>query len=65
MQHRAALEAVMEAVLATNTTNHWVEVLKAAGVPRGPVYNYTQLFADPQVRRSGLVQYARPGAGRG
>jgi crotonobetainyl-CoA:carnitine CoA-transferase CaiB-like acyl-CoA transferase len=48
----------MEAVLATGTTEHWVEVLEAAGVPCGPVYNYRQMFADPQVRHRGLVQYA-------
>ena len=34
------------------------EVLEAAGVPCGPVYNYAQLFADPQVRHRGLVQFA-------
>jgi crotonobetainyl-CoA:carnitine CoA-transferase CaiB-like acyl-CoA transferase len=58
MQNRTALEAEMEAVLTTATTNHWVEVLEAAGVPCGPVYNYAQLFADPQVRHRSLVQYA-------
>jgi crotonobetainyl-CoA:carnitine CoA-transferase CaiB-like acyl-CoA transferase len=58
MQNRAALEDVMNAVLTTKTTEHWVEVLEAAGVPCGPVYNYAQMFADPQVRHRGLVQYA-------
>src|SRR6266850_6206419 len=58
MQNRAALEAEMEAVLTTATSDHWVEVLDSAGVPCGPVYNYAQLFADPQVRHRGLVQYA-------
>jgi crotonobetainyl-CoA:carnitine CoA-transferase CaiB-like acyl-CoA transferase len=58
MQNRAALEAEMEAVLATATSDDWVEVLEAAGVPCGPVYNYAQMFADPQVRHRGLVQYA-------
>ena len=48
----------MEGVLTTATSDHWVEVLEAAGVPCGPVYNYAQLFADPQVRHRGLVQYA-------
>jgi crotonobetainyl-CoA:carnitine CoA-transferase CaiB-like acyl-CoA transferase len=33
-------------------------VLEAAGVPCGPVYDYAQMFADPQVRHRGLVQYA-------
>jgi crotonobetainyl-CoA:carnitine CoA-transferase CaiB-like acyl-CoA transferase len=35
-----------------------LEVLEAAGVPCGPVYDYAQMFADPQVRHRGLVQYA-------
>ena len=45
-------------MLATKATEHWVGVLEAAGVPCGPVYNYAQMFADPQVRHRGLVQYA-------
>ena len=58
MANRIALEDVMNAVLTTNTTDHWVEALEAAGVPCGPVYDYAQMFADPQVRHRGLVQYA-------
>jgi crotonobetainyl-CoA:carnitine CoA-transferase CaiB-like acyl-CoA transferase len=58
MQNRPALEAEMEAVFATGTTEHWVEVLEAAGVPCGPVCNYAQMFADPQVRHRGLIRYA-------
>jgi crotonobetainyl-CoA:carnitine CoA-transferase CaiB-like acyl-CoA transferase len=59
MANRDALEAVMNALLTTMPTKHWVEVLEAAGVPCGPVYNYEQMFADPQVRHRGLVQYAK------
>ena len=33
-------------------------MLEAAGVPCGRVYDYAQMFADPQVRHRGLVQYA-------
>jgi len=58
MANRDALESVMNAVLTTKTTEHWVEVLEAAGVPCGPVYDYAQMFADPQVHR-GLLQYAK------
>jgi formyl-CoA transferase len=58
MANREALEEVMNAVLTTKPTDHWVEVLEAAGVPCGPVYDYAQMFADPQVRHRGLVQYA-------
>jgi crotonobetainyl-CoA:carnitine CoA-transferase CaiB-like acyl-CoA transferase len=59
MANRDALEAEMNAVLTTATTDHWVEVLEAAGVPCGPVYDYAQMFTDPQVRHGGLVQYAK------
>jgi CoA-transferase family III/SAM domain (Sterile alpha motif) len=48
----------MNAVLTTKTTADWVEILEAAGVPCGPAYDYAQMFADPQVRHRGLVQYA-------
>jgi len=58
MANRAALEDAMNAVLTMKTTDHWVEVLEAAGVPCGPVYNYAQMFADSQVRHRALVQYA-------
>jgi crotonobetainyl-CoA:carnitine CoA-transferase CaiB-like acyl-CoA transferase len=58
MQNRAALENAMNAVLTTKTTNDWVEVLEEHGVPCGPVYDYAQMFADPQVRHRGLVQCA-------
>jgi len=58
MANRDALEAAMEAILETRTTDHWVEVLQAAGVPCGSVYNYAEMFADPQVRHRGLIQYA-------
>jgi glutaryl-CoA transferase len=58
MANRDALEAVMNAVLTTKTTSDWVEVLEEAAVPCGTVYDYAQMFADPQVRYRGLVQYA-------
>jgi crotonobetainyl-CoA:carnitine CoA-transferase CaiB-like acyl-CoA transferase len=58
MQNRAALEREMEAVLTTGTTEHWVGVLEAAGVPCGPVYNYGQMFADPQVKHREMIQSA-------
>jgi crotonobetainyl-CoA:carnitine CoA-transferase CaiB-like acyl-CoA transferase len=33
-------------------------VLERAGVPCGPVYDYTQMFEDPQVRHRGLIEHA-------
>ena len=56
--HRGELETEMEAVLSTADTAHWVKVLEEAEVPCGPVYNYEQLFSDPQVEHRELVVYA-------
>ena len=58
MENRAALEAEIEAVLAVDSTDHWLEVLETAGVPCGPVYNYRQMFDDRQVQHRALIQYA-------
>ena len=55
MRNRPALEREMEALLATQPSEHWVKVLDDAGVPCGPVYTYAQLFADPQVVHRQLV----------
>jgi len=57
-KHRFELEKEITAVLATAPTAHWIKVLDDAGVPCGPVYNYEQLFADPQVRHREMVVYA-------
>jgi len=59
MKNRAALEAEIEGVLAKAGTNHWVEVLERAGVPCGPVYDYGQMFADPQVKHRKVIQSAK------
>jgi crotonobetainyl-CoA:carnitine CoA-transferase CaiB-like acyl-CoA transferase len=58
MRNRAALEAVLGAVLVTEPFAHWIRALEAAGVPCGPVYTYAELFADPQVQHRQLVVYS-------
>src|ERR1700759_3573326 len=41
-------EMIAEALMAKNTAE-WFELLVAAALPCGPVYNIKQAFADPQV----------------
>jgi crotonobetainyl-CoA:carnitine CoA-transferase CaiB-like acyl-CoA transferase len=53
--NRAALNAEIEAALATASTAHWVEALNAEGVPAGPVNDVAQAFDDPQVRHLGVA----------
>jgi crotonobetainyl-CoA:carnitine CoA-transferase CaiB-like acyl-CoA transferase len=57
-KNRFALEKEISAVLATAPTAHWSKLLDEAGVPCGPVYNYEQLFSDPQVRHREMVVHA-------
>src|SRR4051812_5094024 len=50
-----ALQEMIESILVTQTTAHWVEKLDAAGVPGGPVYTYDQTLSDPQVKHRHMV----------
>jgi len=55
VKHREALDAVVVERLAARTVAEWVDVLNEAGVACGPIYTADRVFADPQVRRAGLV----------
>src|ERR1700731_3410943 len=58
--HRDALNAEIEAIIATRTGAEWVAALNEAGVPTGPIYAMDQVFADPQVRHLGMAQPLEP-----
>jgi CoA:oxalate CoA-transferase len=62
--HVDALKDELEAILTTNTTEHWLEVVQAAGVPCGAINNVAQVMADPQVAaRNMIVTNEDPDAG--
>jgi crotonobetainyl-CoA:carnitine CoA-transferase CaiB-like acyl-CoA transferase len=50
MANREALEAELEAALASRGTGDWVATLIDAGVPCGPIHDYRQVFEDPHTR---------------
>jgi len=54
-KNRAALNAEINATLASRTTAEWIGKLTAASVPCGPIYSIDQVFADPQVRHIGAA----------
>lgn len=66
LQHRAALQAELEAELKRQPTAHWWPLLNQAGVPAGPVYTVPQTLAHPQVATRGIVAEFpdAPGVGR-
>ncbi|MCQ9165901.1 CaiB/BaiF CoA-transferase family protein [Arthrobacter sp. STN4] len=57
--NRAALKLVLEGLLAHRTAAEWLPLLRGAAIPAGPIYNYEQAFADPQVRALDMVQTVR------
>lgn len=63
--HRAVLVPALETLFATRPTAHWRSILDEAGVPNGPIYLLSELFADPQVHHRGMVvELEHPAAGR-
>lgn len=52
--NRVELNALIADVMKTRTTAEWDEILTAAGVPCGPIYQIDETFADPQVRHLGI-----------
>ena len=48
--NRESLEKDLEETFGTRTTAEWCELLDAAGVPAGPIYNMEQVWQDEQVQ---------------
>jgi CoA:oxalate CoA-transferase len=59
LTHRDALTARLEVALAARPGLDWVEALREARIPTGPIYNYRQVFDDPQVRHLDMVQHVK------
>ena len=51
-----AFKARVEAALAKRPVAEWVGRLIAAGIVAGPIYEFDQVFEDPQVRHMGMVR---------
>jgi crotonobetainyl-CoA:carnitine CoA-transferase CaiB-like acyl-CoA transferase len=49
-QNKEAMNQAIADALGAKTTHEWFELIVAAGLPCGPVYNIKQAFADPQVQ---------------
>jgi crotonobetainyl-CoA:carnitine CoA-transferase CaiB-like acyl-CoA transferase len=62
--NRGAMNAAIEARLASDTTEYWIATLNAAGVPCGRVMGLTEVFADPQVIDQQMV-LTQPHPGHG
>jgi crotonobetainyl-CoA:carnitine CoA-transferase CaiB-like acyl-CoA transferase len=54
--HQQELYAMLDAIIASQSTAHWTTALEAAGVPCSPVNNLQQMVEHPQTIALGLVQ---------
>ena len=48
-RNKEALNALIADALKAKTTAEWFDIIVAAGLPCGPVYNIKQAFEDPQI----------------
>ena len=65
LAHHDELKARIEAALGGAATADWVSRFEAAQVAAGPIYEFDEVFEDPQVRHLGLVtEIDQPGYGK-
>ena len=53
--NREALAARIEAITSLQPRSHWLDLLESNDIPCGPINDYAQVFADPQVRAREMV----------
>jgi formyl-CoA transferase len=46
---------MIEGVMSQQPCRHWLSRLDAADIPCGPINDYAQVFADPQIAARGMV----------
>lgn len=54
--NRAALAVRLEELLAVRPGLEWLAAFRAVKIPCGPIYNYAEVFADPQVAAVDMVR---------
>jgi CoA:oxalate CoA-transferase len=64
LQHRAQINARINAALLAHDKAHWIATLNAAGVPCGTVMDLREVYSDPQVQAQQMVlDVPHPGHG--
>lgn len=64
VENRRALVAELQKAFSRRSAEEWIAKIRDAGVPCGPVNSLADVFADPHVAGSGILQTAEhPAAG--
>jgi crotonobetainyl-CoA:carnitine CoA-transferase CaiB-like acyl-CoA transferase len=65
VRSKSKLAAAIESVTLEKPRQHWLDLLDANGIPCGPINDYAQVFADPQIAaREMAVEVDHPTLGR-
>ena len=62
-KHHGKLESVIETLLKTQTTAHWLAIMAKADIPAGPINNIEQALAHPQVAARNMLVSVPDGSG--
>ena len=54
--NKQVLLPIVAAILAQETIGHWMPLLRDAVVPSAPIYDFKQVYDDPQIRHRGLIK---------
>src|SRR3954469_7785693 len=61
VRNREALAARIESITATRPRAHWLALFEANDIPCGPINDYSEVFADPQViARDTMIETDHP-----
>jgi crotonobetainyl-CoA:carnitine CoA-transferase CaiB-like acyl-CoA transferase len=55
LQHRDVLIPLLQEVFASRPASHWLERLKSADIPCGPINEVDEALADPQIVARGMI----------
>ena len=65
VKNNGALVEIIQARLRERPTAYWLDALKKAGIPSGPVLSFDEAMADPQiVAREMVVETEHPSVGK-
>ena len=65
VRNRAVLIDRIERITADGTRAEWIARFESAGIPCGPINNYAEVYADPQILARGMVvEVDHPSLGR-
>jgi crotonobetainyl-CoA:carnitine CoA-transferase CaiB-like acyl-CoA transferase len=65
VRNNEALTREIESITSLHPRAHWLRVLDDNGIPCGPINNYAEAFASPQVQaRDMVVEIDHPSLGR-